>query len=108
MGVKEGLAKAGLELCDEIEKVMSEGDTGQALIPATRLYNRIEELTKGDPDYQRACAKVVSELVAYLLEGDLHFARYGLWAVRLLLAEELPDNTLLQALLNSPPQIGAA
>lgn len=62
---KNELAKAGLELCDEIEKLMIEGKTDEALIPATRVFNRLEALGKTDPD--PGC------LHAYTLSGEMLF-----------------------------------
>lgn len=107
MNAKQELANAGLELCNEIEKLMLEGKADDALIPATKLLTRLEALGQSDPDCLRGYMRFGEMLFGSVFDGNPYFVGLGLWLIRLLLAEELQDDPLLQALLKSPPQLAS-
>jgi len=107
MSAKQELAKAGLGFCDEIEKLMSEDKTDDALVPATNLVSRLEALGQADSDPKswRGYMRFGEMLFQSVFDGNLYCVVLGLWLIRLLLAEELQDDSLLQALLKSLPQL---
>ena len=103
------LDKAGLKLCDEIEKAMAQGDRSQALMHGENLRKITDELDRLDPfQDKKSYLAVVGGLLITLDRGDLETAKLFLQAIRVFLAEQIPDEALAQSYEDATPKIGSA
>ena len=116
------LAKAGLNVCDETEKAIMQGEMGQAIALAQRLINvtdeldRVDPVDKSDPSVKKSIADLTNGyravprfLLIALEKGDLEMAQLSLQVIRVLLAEAIPDEALAQSYEHAAlPTIGSA
>ena len=100
--------KAALEVCDEIEKLMSEGKSDEAFPLVGRLDTRTEELSGADSDSRWCFDKIVTGLVAALIHGNFRAAMAGLRMIQIGLAVELGDVELAKRYEDAAPTIGSA
>ena len=76
MSVRE-LLRAGLGLCDEIDKLLLEGKTDQALVPVADLGKLLDVFAEDKPNLQRTLSDLLDHIFANTYEGDVR--RAALW-----------------------------